>query len=81
MRVLDPRLLRAARPARLLLGADVAAGIGVALLVLAQAWLLARIVASTFAGAHAAALVAERAARGRVRRTRGARMGGSCTTC
>ena len=59
MRVLDPRLLRAARPARAALAADVAAGLGVALLVVVQAWLLARIVAGTFAGARAADLVEE----------------------
>ena len=59
VRVLDPRLLRAARPARAALGADVAAGLGVALLVLAQAWLLARIVAGAFAGAAPADLVDE----------------------
>ena len=59
MRVLDPRLLQAARPARAALGADVAAGLGVALLVLAQAWLLARIVAATFAGAAPADLIEE----------------------
>jgi thiol reductant ABC exporter CydD subunit len=51
VRVLDPRLLRAARPARVLLAADVAAGIAMALLVVAQAWLLARIVTEVFAGA------------------------------
>ena len=59
MRVLDPRLLRAARPARAALGADVAAGLGIALLVLAQAWLLARIVAAAFAGVAPAELVDE----------------------
>ena len=59
MRVLDPRLLRAARPARAALGADVAAGLGIALLVLAQAWLLARIVAAAFAGVAPADLVDE----------------------
>jgi ATP-binding cassette, subfamily C, bacterial CydD len=48
---LDPRLLRRARPARLLLGVDAALGLGVALLVLAQAVLLARVAARAFNGA------------------------------
>ena len=48
--MLDRRLLRAARPARAALTADVVAGLGIALLAIAQAWLLARIVAGTFAG-------------------------------
>jgi thiol reductant ABC exporter CydD subunit len=50
VRVLDPRLLRAARPARVLLAADVALGLLAALLILAQAWLLAHVVATAFAG-------------------------------
>ncbi len=57
--MLDRRLLRAARPARAALTADVVAGLGIALLAIAQAWLLARIVAGTFAGAPAAGLVGE----------------------
>ena len=57
--MLDRRLLRAARPARAALTADVVAGLGIALLAIAQAWLLARIVAGTFAGAPAASLVGE----------------------
>jgi thiol reductant ABC exporter CydD subunit len=57
VRVLDPRLLRAARPARVLLAADVAAGVATALLVVAQAWLLARIVAGAAGGAAPATLV------------------------
>ncbi len=48
---LDPRLLRRARPARLLLGIDAAIGIVAALLVLAQAVLLAHVAARAFAGA------------------------------
>jgi thiol reductant ABC exporter CydD subunit len=51
MRALDPRLLRRARPARVLLGVDSAIGIAAALLILLQATLLARIVASAFGGA------------------------------
>src|SRR5262245_10490311 len=50
MRALDPRLLRRARAARVLLGADVALGLATALLVLLQATLLARIVAQGFDG-------------------------------
>ncbi|PWU22296.1 MAG: thiol reductant ABC exporter subunit CydD [Candidatus Rokuibacteriota bacterium] len=48
---LDPRLLRRARAARMLLGADAALGVVAALLVLAQAVLLARVVARSFHGA------------------------------
>jgi thiol reductant ABC exporter CydD subunit len=51
MRPLDPRLLRRARAARVLLGVDVAIGLATALLVLLQAALLARIIARSFAGA------------------------------
>ena len=51
MRLLDPRLLRRARPARLLLGLDTALGLATALLVLAQAVLLARVAARAFGGA------------------------------
>ena len=51
MRVLDPRLLRRARAARLLLAADTAIGLATALLVLLQATLLATIVARAFRGA------------------------------
>lgn len=53
MRALDPRLLRRAPPVRHLLAADVAAGLGTALLVLLQAVLLARIVDRAFHGASA----------------------------
>ena len=51
MRALDPRLLRRARPARLLLGADIGIGLATALLILLQATLFARIVARAFNGA------------------------------
>src|SRR2546423_15200770 len=51
MRVLDPRLLRRARAARLLLATDMAIGLATALLVLLQARLLATIVARAFRGA------------------------------
>ena len=49
--VLDPRLLRRARSARVLLAADAAIGIVTALLVLAQAVLLAHVAARAFGGA------------------------------
>ena len=48
---LDPRLLRRARAARRLLVADAAVGVAMALLVLAQAVLLARVAARGFDGA------------------------------
>jgi thiol reductant ABC exporter CydD subunit len=51
MRVLDPRLLRRARPVRTLLLADASLGAVAALLVLAQAVLLARVAARAFEGA------------------------------
>ena len=51
MRPLDPRLLRRARAARVLLAVDVAIGLATALLVLLQATLLARVVARSFDGA------------------------------
>ncbi len=51
MRALDPRLLRRARAARVALGADAILGIVAALLVLAQAVLLARVAARAFGGA------------------------------
>jgi ATP-binding cassette, subfamily C, bacterial CydD len=51
VRALDPRLLRRARSARVLLAADAAIGLGTALLVLVGATLLARIVARAFHGA------------------------------
>jgi ATP-binding cassette subfamily C protein CydD len=54
LRPLDPRLLRRARPVKTLLGLDVAVGVGVAALVLAQATLLASVVARSFDGASLA---------------------------
>jgi thiol reductant ABC exporter CydD subunit len=54
MRALDPRLLRRARAARVLLAVDALLGIVVALLVLAQAVLLARVAARAFEGASLA---------------------------
>jgi thiol reductant ABC exporter CydD subunit len=54
VRLLDPRLLRRARPARVLIIVDVLLGLAAALLVLAQAVLLARVAARSFAGASPA---------------------------
>jgi ATP-binding cassette, subfamily C, bacterial CydD len=54
MRALDPRLLRRARAARLVLIADAVLGVLAALLVLAQAVLLARVAARGFGGASLA---------------------------
>ena len=51
MRVLDPRLFRRARAARALLVVDAVLGVVMALLVLAQAVLLARVAARSFEGA------------------------------
>ena len=51
MRGIDPRLLRRAREARVALAADAVLGSAAALLVLAQAVLLARVAAESFAGA------------------------------
>jgi ATP-binding cassette, subfamily C, bacterial CydD len=48
VRSLDPRLLRRARAARVLLGLDTAIGLATAILVLVQATLLASIVARSF---------------------------------
>jgi ATP-binding cassette, subfamily C, bacterial CydD len=59
MRALDPRLVRRARPVRVLLGVDVALGIATALLVLVQATLLARIVARAFDGAALGAVATD----------------------
>lgn len=56
MRALDPRLVRRARPVRLLLGVDVALGVATAALVLLQATLLARVVARAFDGASLGAV-------------------------
>jgi thiol reductant ABC exporter CydD subunit len=58
VRALDRRLLEQAPPVRRLLAADVAAGLGTALLVLLQAVLLARIVARAFHGAPPDSLAA-----------------------
>jgi len=54
VRILDPRLLRRARATRSLLVADAVLGVASALLVLAQAVLLARIAARAFGGASLA---------------------------
>jgi thiol reductant ABC exporter CydD subunit len=51
VRAIDPRLLRRAREVRVLLGTDVALGVVAALLVLAQAALLAHVAARGFGGA------------------------------
>jgi thiol reductant ABC exporter CydD subunit len=51
MRLLDPRLLRRARAARTLLVVDASLGVVMALLVLCQAVLLARVAARSFGGA------------------------------
>jgi thiol reductant ABC exporter CydD subunit len=56
MRALDPRLLERASAVRRLLAVDVAAGVASALLVLAQAVLLARVVSGAFHGVPPAAL-------------------------
>ena len=58
MRLLDRRLLRRARAVRLLLVADAALGVVMALLILAQAVLLARVAARSFSGASLAAVAA-----------------------
>src|SRR4051794_41817681 len=50
MPALDPRLVRRARPVRALLAVDVAAGLATALLVLAGATLLARVIAGAAGG-------------------------------
>jgi thiol reductant ABC exporter CydD subunit len=50
MRALDPRLIRRARPVRVLLAVDATLGVATALLVLVQATLLARIVTRAFDG-------------------------------
>jgi ATP-binding cassette, subfamily C, bacterial CydD len=51
LRALDQRLLRRAKPVRLLLAADAALGVAASVLVLVQATLLAAIVADAFSGA------------------------------
>jgi thiol reductant ABC exporter CydD subunit len=59
VRSLDPRLLRRAHGARVLLGVDCAIGVATALVVLLQASLIARIVARAFYGASIHALSTE----------------------
>ena len=56
MNALDPRLVRRARPVRMLLALDASLGVVAALLVLAQAALLAHVAARGFAGASLAEL-------------------------
>jgi ATP-binding cassette subfamily C protein CydD len=51
VRAIDPRLLHRARAVRLLLAADAALGVAAALLILAQAVLIARVAARSFDGA------------------------------
>jgi len=51
VRGLDPRLVRRARPVRSMLAADAALGLVAALLVIAQAVLIARVAAEAFGGA------------------------------
>jgi ATP-binding cassette, subfamily C, bacterial CydD len=71
VRALDPRLLARARAARVLVAADVAIGVGAAVLVLAQAVLLARIVVRGTGGASARAVAGEIALLGAVFALRG----------
>jgi ATP-binding cassette, subfamily C, bacterial CydD len=59
MGLIEPRLLRRARAARLLLAADVAAGLGAAVLVLLQATLMAHVIADAFGGAGTAAVLGD----------------------
>ena len=76
VRALDSQLLARASAARRLLALDVAAGVATALVVLVQAFLLARIVAGAFDGAPLGGAVDRRApARARLRRPRRARLG------
>jgi thiol reductant ABC exporter CydD subunit len=56
VRTLDPRLLRRARPARVLLGVDAAIGVAAAVLLLFQATLLSHVVARSFEGASLGAV-------------------------
>ena len=56
MNALDPRLVRRARPVRMLLALDASLGVVAALLVLAQAALLAHVAARGFAGVSLAEL-------------------------
>src|SRR5690242_809407 len=48
--IVDPRLSRYARATRPFIAASTAAGFGSALLIIAQAWLLAYVIAGAFAG-------------------------------
>jgi ATP-binding cassette, subfamily C, bacterial CydD len=59
MRALDPRLVRRARPVRVLLAVDSGLGIVTALVVLVQASLLARVVAHAFHGASLRSVVGD----------------------
>jgi thiol reductant ABC exporter CydD subunit len=59
VRALDPRLVRRARPVRVLLGVDTLLGVATAVLVLVQATLLARIVARAFHGAPLASVATD----------------------
>ena len=56
MRLVDPRLLRRARAARVMLATDAALGVAAALLVLTQAVLIAQVAARAFGGASLADL-------------------------
>ncbi len=59
MKSLDPRLVRRAKPVRVLLGADVAIGVATTALILAQASLLGWIVAHAFHGGSLSDVVPE----------------------
>jgi ATP-binding cassette, subfamily C, bacterial CydD len=59
VRALDPRLVRRARPVRVLLGLDAALGVATAVLVLVQATLLARVVVNAFDGASLRAVATD----------------------
>ena len=59
MGAIDPRLVRRARPARILLGVDTAIGLATVALVLLQATLLASVVAQAFDGAGLAEVQGE----------------------
>ena len=72
MRPIDTRLLARARGARMLLALDVALGLGMALLVLAGATLLAHAVARAFAGASVRAIAPDLVLLGLVFAARGA---------
>jgi thiol reductant ABC exporter CydD subunit len=59
LRALDPRLVRRARPVRVLLGVDTGLGIATAFLILVQAMLFARVVARAFDGASLGAVATD----------------------